>query len=376
MLRILKTHITVSIREKTSMFWTLLFPLLLVTMYHFAFGGITESDMMKGLKAAVVQTEEETEEQKNFFQYLTAFDQKNLEVALMEKKEAEKALGDKRIDGIFFSGDSFSLTVQETGIASSILRQILDSYVKNQYIIEDIASQHPEKIQNALEAMTEYENGVKQVNMGMKNMDQVQSYFYAAIAMACMFGSFLSMYATVGVQANTSPLGARMASGCMKRWKGILASLLTGWILGFAEILILLLYIQTVLKDLDFQGVWGRILLICAAGTFASSSLGMATGTVGRFSENTKNGILVCVSLVLSFMADLMNTGVKYFIEQHVPFLNRVNPAALISDAFCSVLIYENGDRYRLCLLCLAAVGAVMLGAAVLSMRRMRYDSI
>lgn len=128
----------------------------------------------------------------------------------------------------------------------------------------------------------------------------------------------------------------------MKRWKGILASLLTGWILGFAEILILLLYIQTVLKDLDFQGVWGRILLICAAGTFASSSLGMATGTVGKFSENTKNGILVCVSLVLSFMADLMNTGVKYFIEQHVPFLNRVNPAALISDAFCSVLIYEN----------------------------------
>ncbi len=373
MLRILKTHLTVSIREKTAMFWTLAFPLLLVTMYHFAFGGIYESDRMHGLKAAVVQ---DGEQQEAFAGYLDSFDEENLKVLYLQEEEAKEALKDGSVDGIFFCADEISLTVEETGISQSILQQILDSYLKSQYMAGGIAAHHPENLEKAMETMAGYESGVRQVTMGMKDLDQTQSYFYAAIAMTCMFGSFLSMYATVGVQANTSPLGARMASGCMKRWKGILASLLTGWILAFGEILILLFYIQMVLKDLDFRGAWGKILLIGAVGTFAASSLGMATGTIGKFSENTKNGILVCVSLVLSFLADLMNTGVKYFVEQRLPLFNRINPAALISDALYSVLIYEDGDRYLRCLLCLAGVGAVLLCAAVLSMRRMRYDSI
>ena len=102
----------------------------------------------------------------------------------------------------------------------------------------------------------------------------------------------------------------------------------------------------------------------------------MVLGTVGTWSTNLKNGIIVAESLACSFAADLMISGVKETIETYVPVINRINKGALITDAFYSVLIYEDGEKYFRSLSLLTFFGILLLGAAVLSMRRMRYESI
>lgn len=377
MLRIIKTQILVNVREKSAIFWTLIFPVIMATLFHFALAGIKNVEGMGQILVAVVhEGQEKGQEEDLFLTYLKAFEKEGIQTEIISQGQAQKKLENDKIQGIYYNGSKKKLVVGDDSITSSILGQILDAYVKNEYMIQKIAQDHPENIEKAIEALKGYESVTKQVSMGRKSTDVSQTYYYALVAMACLYGSFLGMYNTVFIQGNTSALGARVCAGCVKRWKSILGSLLSAWILNYGEVLILLFYMQVVLKDINITGEAGKILLLCAVSCFCTSNLGLLTGTCGKLDENTKAGVLIAMSMLWSFLADLMIQGVKYAVEEKIPILNRLNPAVLISDGFYSLLVYEDSRRYMKSIAGLALIGGLFLTAAVLSMRRMRYESI
>ena len=378
MFLIMKRQILVNIREKANIFWTMFFPLILATLFHFTLGGLLGQNEMGEISAAFVleDTASSAVEGDAFFEYLDHLDQEWLKLTPMSDEEARAALKEDEILGIFYGGRERRLVIGENSIHTSMLSQLLDIYEKNETLLNRIAQEHPEKLPGAAAVLAGYRASTETVSFGGRSMDNVQNYFFALIAMTCLYGSFMGMYNTVGVQANTSALGARLAAGCVKRYESITASLLSAWIISFAEVAVLLFYMDVVLGDIDLAGQIGRILVICAAATLYSSALGMVIGTVGSLSEKLKNGLVVAVSMTCSFAADLMISGVKGAIEKYVPLINRINPGALTTDAFYSVLVYEDAERYFRSLGLLAALGLLLLGIAVLSMRRMRYESI
>lgn len=373
----MKRQILVNIREKSNIFWTMLFPLILATLFHFTLGGTIGEHAMEDIRAAFVTDQNaDSQEEEAFLKYLESFDQDWFQIIPMSQEEAREALKSDEILGIFYGGEEKKLVIGEDSTYTSILSQTLEIYEKNEHMLAQIAKEHPENLQAAAEAMGEWETYTETVTFRGDSLDYTQNYFFALIAMTCLYGSFMGMYNTVGVQANTSDLGARLAAGCVKRYKTITASLLSSWLISFAEVLVLLFYMDIVLGDIHIEEQGGEILLICFAATLYSSSIGMVIGTVGTWSTSLKNGIIVAESLACSFAADLMISGVKETIETYVPVINRINPGALITDAFYSVLIYEDGEKYFRSLSLLTFFGILLLAAAVLSMRRMRYESI
>ena len=92
--------------------------------------------------------------------------------------------------------------------------------------------------------------------------------------------------------------------------------------------------------------------------------------------EGIKIGILLGVSMVSSFLAGLMNNTMKDIVERNVPLLNRINPAALISDAFYCINVYDDMGRYYRNLFTLAAICIALVTASFFMVRRERYDSI
>lgn len=92
--------------------------------------------------------------------------------------------------------------------------------------------------------------------------------------------------------------------------------------------------------------------------------------------EAMKIGLFLGISMVASFLSGLMIGGIMDLIEKHAPIVNRLNPAALIADAFYCVCIYEDMDRYVRDLSLLAGMSLVFAFVAFLSVRRVRYDSI
>ena len=66
----------------------------------------------------------------------------------------------------------------------------------------------------------------------------------------------------------------------------------------------------------------------------------------------------------------------KNIIEQHFPVLNRINPAAVLSDAYYCMGVYNDMERFTKCIFILAFMSIILLFAAFLGIRRERYDSI
>ena len=71
-----------------------------------------------------------------------------------------------------------------------------------------------------------------------------------------------------------------------------------------------------------------------------------------------------------------MYSGMKQIIEVNAPFLNRINPAALISDCFYALNSYGIGERYYRDCLYMFIMSAVFLTVSAILLRRRNYASI
>lgn len=92
--------------------------------------------------------------------------------------------------------------------------------------------------------------------------------------------------------------------------------------------------------------------------------------------EGVRIGLMLGISMVSSFLAGLMNGNMKDIVENSVPFVNRINPASLISDAFYCINVYDDMTRYYRNLITLAVMCVVLMMASFFMVRRERYDSI
>ena len=104
--------------------------------------------------------------------------------------------------------------------------------------------------------------------------------------------------------------------------------------------------------------------------------MGLFVGSLGKLSEGIKVAVILAISMVCSFLAGLMNSNMKDLVEKHAPIINRINPAALISDAFYCINVYDDTARYYRSLATLAVMCVVLVMASFFMVRRERYDSI
>ena len=127
---------------------------------------------------------------------------------------------------------------------------------------------------------------------------------------------------------------------------------------------------------LDFQGQIGKMLIISLFGSLIGVSVGLFVGSLGKLSEGIKVAVILAISMVCSFLAGLMNSNMKDLVEKHAPIINRINPAALISDAFTVSMFTMIQPAYYRNLVTLAVMSAAFVMASFLLIGGVRYDSI
>ena len=71
-----------------------------------------------------------------------------------------------------------------------------------------------------------------------------------------------------------------------------------------------------------------------------------------------------------------MVEGIKGLIEDNFPLLNRINPAAVITDAIYSITIYDDPGRYTLNIVILVIMSLITGAFTFIMTRRECYDSI
>lgn len=380
MLHLFKYRFLQTIRNFPVMFWALLFPIILGTLFYLSFGSAgldsTGESRWDAVKTAVIRDGDASESARAFEEFLTQMDGEMLDIKdISLESEALDALNEETISGIFYVRDTPSLTVAKNGLNESILTSVLESYNQNAAMFAEIARTHPEKLPDAIEAVADYRNTTAEVSLGGKDLNPNIQYFFALIAYACLSGAFLGVQSSIDGQANISALGARRSITPTHKLTLILIDMAVLFIIHFFNILILCLYVTKALK-ISLGDDIGSLLLVDFMGSMIGVCLGVAIGCLARISYNLKIGVCVLLTLFPGFLAGLMFGNMKNIIELNCPIINRINPAAVLSDAFYCMGIYNDMERFTRCLVILAVMSILLLTVAFLGIRRERYDSI
>lgn len=293
----------------------------------------------------------------------------------MTEKEALQKLEDQKISGIFYGTETPYLKVGKNGLAQSIMQSLLESYLNGKDTLETVADVHPENMKKAVAAMSDYQELVENVSAGGRTTNGNMGFFYALAAMACMYGCFIGLGSAMWLQANLSALAARQCVSPVHRLKMILTELISSFILHFLNVVILIVYCKYVLQ-MEFQGSMRKMLLIVAAGCVIGVSMGILVCSIGKFSEGIKVGIMLGISMTTSVLAGLVNVQIKHAVDRALPLVNKLNPAAVISDAFYCINVYDDPVRFRNDILTLFIMCTVILEVSFVVVRRERYDSI
>lgn len=374
MLHLMRYNLMVKIKCMNVIFWPLVFPLILATLFYFAFGTMEEADFETVQTVVVKEADADTV----FLEFLENMEEDEshlVEIREMSEQEALSTLEEKKASGIYFVGETPTLTVAGSGIQESILQSLLESYENGKQTLQLVAEKHPEGLPQAIKQMETYEELVNQVSLGGRTTDGNAQFFYALIAMACLYGAFIGMDASLNIQANLTPLAARRCVTPTHKLKLILTEMLSCFLLHYVNVLILLAYLRYVLK-MDFQGQMAQMLLISLIGSMIGVSMGIFIGSFGKMGEGIKVGILLGISMTGSFLAGLMSADMKYMVEQHAPLVNRINPAAVITDAFYCINVYDDPVRFSRSLVTLSCMCVVLTLVSFLLIRRERYDSL
>lgn len=364
------------IKGKDTLFWTILFPIALFTFMYMAFGNIMEKDeMFKDIPVAVVRDGKNDTALMMVLSTLSMDgENKRIDMEVLSEKEALRKLNDEEVTGVIYTSDA-SLTVRQSDIKESILESILNQYKQMEQMYLNLMQKDPEAaseiIQKAVQSDAVYYEEISTTD-GCQN--EYYNYFYAVLAMSCLFSSFAGITRMHKLQANESALGMRRCLSPNPKLVTVLAEYLALLLVQFAAEVITVIYMR--LFGVQFGTKYPAILLVLFIACNIGIAGGMLIGTWSKCSYGGKIGIAVAASLIFSFMADLMVHGIKNSIEDKLPILNRINPAVLVTDCLYALNVYDNYDRYFRNILILTGMAVCLLGASILILRRNKYASV
>ncbi len=371
----LKYMLLSGFRVKSFLFWLMLFPILLGTLFKVAFGNVYENDVLfRSVPTAVVETVSDPV----FHQVIDSLEEADepiLDVEYTDEENAMKLLKEGRISGIIYVGDKLSLSVTEQKMEQVILKTFVEQYSVNEKVIKDTAEKDPSKIQAVVDKLSEDVSACRDIPMTHGDPDIYVQYFYNLIAMVAMYGSVTGLHVTVHNQANLSALGARKNCSPTPKSVSLLADLAGSYIMQSACMILCVTFTHFVLK-IDFGDRLPLVYVAAILGGILGVSFGFFFGAVNRFSFEAKIGIVMAVSMFSCFLSGLMMGQMKGIIAEHMPWFNKINPATVVADSLFSLNMYSDYSRFISRITTMLIITAVCTAAGIIVTRRKKYADL
>lgn len=373
-------------KSKALIFWTFVFPILLGTFFKLAFSNIEKNEVLEVFNIAVVNNEEFKKDEffKESLKSLSAGENKIFNVSYLDLDESKKLLDDNKITGyLLFSRDDIKINVNNSGINETVLRYVVDEINSEKTIINNVIndkiSNNPDvnygKIYEEVLNIVNNDNSVKLNNISNKNLSYTMVEFYSLIAMACLYGSMLSMYIVNYKLPDMKSVGKRIFISPISKGRTVISSLLASYVVQIIGIALLFLYTIFIL-NVDYGNTLYLSIVLALVGSLSGLSLGLMVATSIKANEGSKVGILISITMLCCFLSGMMGVGMKYVIDTNASFLNKINPVAMITDGFYSLYYYDTLSRYYFDLISLLIFSLILVIISILSLRRQKYDSI
>lgn len=371
----LKYEFLQTLRQKEIIGWMMIFPIVLSTLFNLAFGNLYEKDIaFSEIPVAVVEIQSDSTF-KTVMDELSSGDNALFDTQYTDEATAKKLLKNGDINSIIYVDSELSMAVSANGLMPSITRSFLEQYETQKAVITETIKNNPEKLQDVINVLSAEINCVDTIPLTNGNMNPYASYFQNLIAMVALFGTTSGLFAATSNQGNLSAIGARKCVSPAHKLKSTIASFLSAFFVQTLCTFLCITYIQFIL-NIDMGDKIAMLYISGAIGSFTGTSLGFLIGSIGKISEGAKVGICMSVIMGCCFLSGLMVGEMKAIIAEHCPIINKINPAALISDLFYCLTIYNDYSRYTQIIISLISMSFIFLAGGFLLTRRKKYASI
>lgn len=366
----LKCHL----KSKEGMFWSYIFPIVLATCFHFALGNVGKVENIASIPLGYVSTREDST-------LKTAMEETEWNGAPMFSLEtidldsAKQKLEKKEIIGYLVEESSIEFLVNEEGMKQTIVRSFLDQYQQKAKLIETIISENGGAIEEGLFYRVMDSRNFTKGKESKGKVDGLLIYMFSLLAYTCIFAANYGLDEVTLVQADLSVQGARIAASPVNKYKLFITNLLAAYTVHMGSVFLLFLYMGMFLK-VNFNGKLGYFILASVLGSILGVMIGAMVGAVVRASRGVKEAICLAISLVGGFLSGMMLADMNALVALYAPWVNKINPVGVLSNAFSSLVYYDSLEMYYQYLGIMLIMIVVFSFIAYRGLRRKNYGSI
>ena len=358
------------VKDKMALFWMLFFPIILATFFNLAFQNLTTGEGFQKVNIALTTENEMPMGLEDAMEDSGLFD-----ISYLTEDQAKEQLSENSISGYLKNDGGLELKILNSGINQSISKVFLDNYLQISTTIYTIIEGNPEILQTDFLENITYSEGHLEETPVNNSMNPVVIYFYALLAMTCLFSAIAGCYSTALIQANQSPVAARINIAPTHKLKAFVSMTAATILFQMSSAMILIAYITQILK-VEFGDKILHIIALCLVGCFTGTMFGTLFGAFTKFKSDIKDMLISNIVVIMCFLSGLMVLQMKYIIQQNAPIIGYINPANLITDGLYALYYYDTFERYYFNIGLLAFWGVVYCAISILVLRRQKYASI
>ena len=388
-------NVKTSIRNTSSLFWVLAFPVILAALMLGIMGNLQDGYSAEAQHFAIV-SDANWKASLGADELVSSLSKKPkagsddtqllIPTTVASRAEADTRLDSQKDIGYLYAGsdgrvnmvlsDREAANIQSDstaseGITVSILSTSLVSFNQANSVSSTLALPNTQiLLQSGRQTYT------KQIRLTHINPSMTAPYFFAVLAMACLIGASTAAEMIARTQPNLSALGARRASSPSSKWRQAAGAFLASWLFSAVSLLVAYIFVRTVC-GVQTGGRDPIALAAIAVGTFMATAFGSMMGAIPKLSTETKVGLVIGIDCTLSAFIGLYGSlamDLNNAIQEHAPILHLINPVKQVSNLFYDIVYYDSLAPFARTCGILAIMAAVFLAICGLFLRKQRYE--
>ena len=388
-------NVKTSIRNTSSLFWVLAFPVILAALMLGIMGNLQDGYTAEAQHFAIV-ADANWKASPGADELVSSLSKKPragsddtqllIPTTVASKAEADIRLDGRKDIGYLYAGpdglvnmvlsDREAASIQSDstaseGITVSILSASLGSFNQANAARSTLASPNIRiLVQSGGQTYT------KQIRLTHIHPSMTAPYFFAVLAMACLIGASTAAEMIARTQPNLSALGARRASSPSPKWRQAAGAFLASWLFSAVSLLVAYIFVRTVC-GVQTGGRDPIALIAIAVGTFMATAFGSMMGAIPKLSTETKVGLVIAIDCTLSAFIGLYGSlamDLNNAIQEHAPIFHLLNPVKQVSNLFYDIVYYDSLAPFARTCGILAIMAAVFLSICGLLLRKQRYE--
>lgn len=334
------------LRDRGAFFWTMLYPVILVSIFYFGFSGLMDQ------KFEPIEVGIDPD-----YKYIRIFEMVDiLKTQAMEKEQGEEMLRKEEIAA--YIREDGELILLKSGISQTLVKEVTDWIAQVHALMESGAS-----IEN-----------LRMDRMHVKTLQQSEDFwkltYYSTVAMCSVY----SMYGGIAL-STPNPTSARIAVSPLKKSTRIIFFFLLSTFINLLVNIFLVFYIDYILKLDLFPKLWQSFVLI-SCGSLFGIALGILIGLPRKLSDGAKIGIATSISGFAAFFAGMTGREIPRLLSRTMPGVEKLNPIAVISNNLMRVNMLDSTNTYMqgIAILLLQTAIFLIAGLVLLKSRKCECD--